>query len=298
MKKSFKVFSAFLFGALLIGSLITSCKKDSTVDPYAGKTDPSTIATANLIAYFPFESEPAVGAAVEKSNSTITYVKKIGAASFAVGRRGNCYKGSTLESYLEYNVATGTALKTLDEISLACWIKTPVTTSGASKIFTINGGDSFMGTLSLMQESQSVGDSVDMKFFLFNSASAAWKGQDLRKNKNQFLNDHWFHVVAIYRKSTSTMEYFANGVLVFSQIKYSDGVPAGGGAQPLLGALTLGQDMTKIHFGAWSQQIAGTPESWMNYYLGMVDEFRIYNKALSATEAKALYDAEVTMINQ
>lgn len=298
MKKSFKIFGAFLFGALLISSVvIISCKKDSTVDPYAGKTDPSTIAAANLIAYFPFEAEPAVGAAVEKSNSTITYVKKVGAASFVLGRRGNCYKGSTSEAYLEYNVATGTALKTLDEFSLACWIKTPVTTSGASKIFTINGGDSFMGTLSLMQESQSVGDSVDMKFYLFNSASPAWKGQDIRKNKTQFLNDHWFHIVALYRKSTSTMEFYANGVLVFSQIKYSDAAPAVGD-QPLLGALTLGQDMTKIHFGTWTQQIAGTPETWMNYFLGMVDEFRIYNKALSATEVKALYDAEVTMINE
>ncbi|MBA4321829.1 MAG: hypothetical protein C0408_03320 [Odoribacter sp.] len=294
MKKFFKISGALLATMLVFGFIMTSCAKDP--DPNAGKTDPSTIATTNLIAYFPFEVEPAAGAAVEKSNSTITYVKKMGAASLVTARRGNGYKGSATEAYLEYNLAAGTTLKTLDEFSIACWIKTPVTTTGACKIFTVNGGDGFMGTLSLMQESQTTGDSVDMKMFLFDSSSPAWKGQDIRKQSNKFLNDKWYHIVGLYRKSTSTMEFYANGVLVLTSIKYSDGVPPSG-PQPLLGAITLGSDMTKIHFGAWTQQIAGTPEGWMTYFKGIVDEFRIYNKALSVTEVKALYDAEVTQIN-
>jgi hypothetical protein len=294
MKKFLKISGALFVTLLLVGLMTSSCKTSS--DPNAGKTDPSTVATANLIAYFPFESEPTAGAAVEKSNSTITYVKKVGGASFVVGRRGNGYKGSATEAYLEYNLAAGTLLKTLDEFSIACWIKTPATTSGACKIFTVNGGDSFMGTLSLIQESQPLGDSVDMKMYLFDSSSPAWKGQDIRKQSNKFLNDKWYHIVGLYRKSTSTMEFYANGALVLTSIRYSDGVPPSG-PQPLLGAITLGSDMTKIHFGAWTQQIAGTPESWMTYFKGIVDEFRVYNKALSATEVKDLYDAEITQIN-
>ncbi len=280
---------------LLSAYVLSSCSKKED-DPNAGKTDPSTIATTNLIAYFPFEAEPAVGAAVEKSNSTITYVKKVGAASFVTGRRGNGYKGSATESYLEYNVASGTALKTLDEFTLACWVKTPNTTNGAGKIFSVNGGDGFMGNLVLMQESKPLGDSVDMKFFFYDSSSADWKGQDVRKQSDKFLNDKWFHIVALYRKSSSTIELYANGKLVLTGIRYSGPQPTGG-VQPLLGAMTLGSEMTKIHFGAWAQQVAGTPESWMTYYKGIVDEFRVYNKALSAAEVKSLYDAEVTQIN-
>jgi len=293
MKKLFKI-SGVLFGTMLvIGMVLTSCNKDDNDDD--GKIDPSTIASTNLIAYFPFESEPAAGTAVEKSNSTITYVKKVGAASFVTGRRGNGYKGAATEAYLEFNIASGTALKTLDEFTMACWIKTPRTTSGAAKIFTVNGGDGFMGNLCLMQESQALGDSVDMKLYLFDSASPAWKGQDIRKQSKTFLNDKWFHIVSVYRKSTSTMEFWTNGVKVFEQIRYADAEV--GGVQPKLESITLGSDMSKIHFGAWSQQIAGTPESWMNYFKGIVDEYRIYNKALSATEIKDLYDAEVTQIN-
>jgi hypothetical protein len=299
MKNKFRILGALLFAAMLMTSLtMTSCKDDDDDDD-DGKIDPSTIAASNLIAYFNFESLPAAGAAVPFSNNTITFGQKVGASTFVVGRRGNALKGSTSEAYLEYNITGNTALKTLTEFTLACWIKSPVTTSGAAKIFAVNGGDGFMGTLTLMQESQPLGDSLDMKVFLFDSESPAWKGQDIRAQREEFVNDLWFHMVGIYRKETSTIELWANGVKVAESIRYSDGDPDGEGPlpQPLLGEITLGQDMTKIHFGAWPQQIAGTPENWMTYFKGMVDEFRIYNKALTEAEVLALYEAEVTQIN-
>jgi hypothetical protein len=297
MKNKFRIFSAVLFAAMLAMSMnMTSCNDDDDDDD--GKIDPSTIAAANLIAHFDFESLPAAGTAVPFSNSTITFGQKVGAATFASGRRGNALQGSTNEAYLEYNITAASALKTLDEFTLACWIKSPATTSGAAKIFAVNGGDGFMGTLTLMQESQPEGDSLDMKLFLYDSESPAWKGQDIRAQREEFLNDLWFHLVSIYRKETSTIELWANGIKVAESTRYEDGDPDGDGPlpQPLLGPITLGQDMTKIHFGAWTQQIDGTGADWMTYYKGKVDEFRIYNKALSAAEILALYEAEVTQI--
>ncbi len=56
MKKFLKI-SGVLFGTMLVcGMMLTSCKKEE--DPNAGKTDPSTIATTNLIAYWAFEDSP------------------------------------------------------------------------------------------------------------------------------------------------------------------------------------------------------------------------------------------------
>ena len=55
------------------------------------------------------------------------------------------------------------------------------------------------------------------------------------------------------------------------------------GDQPLLRVLSWeGHD--KDYFGAWPQQIAGTPEGWMTYYHGMVDELRIYKRLCPHTE--------------
>ena len=38
-------------------------------------------------------------------------------------------------------------------------------------------------------------------------------------------------------------------------------------------------------------------DDWMKFYPGMLDELRIYNKALTDIEVKALYNAEITVIN-
>lgn len=278
-----------LFGVAL---MFSSCSKDdTTTDPNAGKTDPSTIASANLVAYFPFES---ASASITKGDG-ITFGKTSGAASFAVGRRGNAYKGSTSAAYLEYNVtSSANAFKGLTEFSMSAWIKTPAA-AGAAKIVTINGGDSFMGHWSFMLEGNSNADSLDLKGYLYNTTTN-WKGQDIRDVDKAFLSDKWVHIVYTYNKANSTMNLYANGKLITTQIKYSDGVPATG-PQPLLGALTFGADITKLHIGAWAQQIAGTPESWMAYYPGMLDELRLYNKALTDAEILALYNAELTQIN-
>jgi hypothetical protein len=293
MKNKFGILGV-LFGTLLLsGILVTSCNKDDDDGGNNdGKIDPSTIAASSLIAYFPFETE---GEDVQFSDDNITFNQKVGAAALAAGRRGNAYKGSASEAYFEYDVDAASSLKTLDEITLACWIKTPRTTAGAAKIFAVNGGDGFMGTLTLMQESQVLGDSVDMKFYLFDSESPDWKGQDIRRQSASFVNDMWFHVIAVYNKTNSTMEFYANGELVHTSIKYAGPVPEVG-EQPLLGPIKLGQDMTTILVGAWPQQVAGTPEGWMTYFHGMVDELRIYNKALTVGEIEDLYEAEVTQI--
>lgn len=291
MKKIVNFMGIALCGVAL---MFSSCSKDdATTDPNAGKVDPSTIASANLVAYFPFESATA---SISKGDG-ITFGKTSGAASFAVGRRGNAYKGSTSAAYLEYNVtSSANAFKSLTEFTMSAWIKSPAA-AGAAKIITINGGDSFMGHWSFMLEGNSNADSLDLKGYLYNAnPNNPWKGQDLRDQDKAYLSDKWVHIVYSYNKATSTMSLYANGKLITSAVKYSDAAPATG-AQPLLGALTFGADITKLHIGAWTQQIAGTPESWMAYYPGMLDELRLYNKALTDAEVLALYNAELTQIN-
>ena len=288
MKKR-NFFSFFAVVALLTTGLVfTSCEEEEP-DPYEGKTNPSTIAAANLVAYFPFESETA---SIEKGEG-VTYLKKGGAASFAVGRRGNAYKGATTEAYLEYNVASTNLFKTMTEFTMGAWIKTPPA-GGAADIFRLNGGDAFMGNLVLMLEGGSNADSLDIKAYMYNSTTE-WKGQDIRKMHRSFLSDRWVHIVYSYNKTTSTMTLYANGLPVATSIRYAG--PKVGEVQPLMGNLTFESDMTKIHIGAWAQLLDGTGQDWMKFYPGLLDELRIYNKALTDTEVKALYDAEITVIN-
>jgi hypothetical protein len=286
--KKINFLSVFAVGALLLSVSFTSCKTEEP-DPYEGKTNPSTIAASNLVAYFPFESETAsieIGAGV-------TYSKKGGAASFVTGRRGNAYKGATTAAYLEYNVASANLFKSMNEFTMGAWIKTPPA-GGAADIFRLNGGDGFMGNLVLMLEGGSNADSLDIKGYLYNSTTE-WKGQDIRKANKAFLSDKWVHIVYSYNKATSTETLYANGLPVATSVRFAG--PKVGDTQPPLGPITFGTDMTKILIGAWAQQLDGTQQDWMKFYPGLLDELRIYNKALTDAEVKALYDAEVTVIN-
>ncbi|MDD4991623.1 MAG: LamG domain-containing protein [Paludibacter sp.] len=286
--KKINFISVFAVAALLLSVSFTSCKT-AEPDPYAGKTNPSTIAASNLVAYFPFESETA---SIELGTG-VTYSKKGGAASFVTGRRGNAYKGATTQAYLEYTVASTNLFKSMTEFTMGAWIKTPAA-GGAADIFQLNGGDSFMGNLVLMLEGGSNADSLDMKGYLFNSTTE-WKGQDIRKQNKAFLSDKWVHVVYSYNKTTSTETLYANGLPVATSKRFAG--PEAAGAQPALGAITFGTDMTKILIGSWPQQLDGTGQDWMRFYPGLLDELRIYNKALTDAEVKALYDAEITVIN-
>jgi hypothetical protein len=55
----------------------------------------------------------------------------------------------------------------------------------------------------------------------------------------------------------------------------------------------------KFAIGAWCDRLAGTAlqdDVWASPFKGLIDEFRIYDRGLTADEAKALYDAEVTQV--
>src|ERR1035437_9705756 len=112
--KKIKLFSGIAVSALFLGMSFTSCTSSSPApDPYAGKTNPSTIAASNLVAYFPLES--ATGAV--SIGTGVTFSKISTAGSFVVGRRGNAFQGSNSGGYLEFNLAATNVFKDLSEFS-------------------------------------------------------------------------------------------------------------------------------------------------------------------------------------
>lgn len=282
--------------SVLIGLFVIMFSSSCDNDDVVVRIDPETVATSNIVAYFPFDREPAGGAAVEYSGETIRYVRKIGNGSFVAGRNGNAYQGSYTQSCLEFDVAKVSIFTTLEDFTLACWLKT-TTTPGSSKIFGMDGGDSLMGNLSLTRESRPENDSVELELYFFDDSSQSGNDHELGVTRPEFMDNEWFHLAALYRKDSSTMEFYVNGKLITKQVNYS-GQDTADNNHTLLGEISFRNDISKLYFGAWQQQLAGVPDPWMSYYDGLIDEFRIYNKALSEVELFNLYEAELSQVEE
>jgi hypothetical protein len=289
--KNFLKISGLLSAVVLVsGITLSSCSKDD--DPNAGKTDPSTIATTNLIAYFPFD-----GNATEKIASLTPSVET--AVTYVTGRRGQAYQGAEL-AHLLYTLPAASKMKTLTSFSVAMWIKSPLVTGDPEiTIFEIGKSDDlFWGNLKLgLLRLNATADSLNFKtFFLKNGA--VWSGQHIGYSDNLFLVNKWMHIVFMYDENTSKFEIYKDGVKVVTNDGVENRWAAGDDVvpRPKLGALSF-LNADKLNIGAWRPKSENSAtDAWMGWFLGNLDELRVYNKALSATDVKALYDAEVTWV--
>lgn len=292
MKNKFKITGALLIMMMIaMSSILTSCDKKD--DPDDGKIDPSTIATTNLVAYFPFEDN----ATEMIANLTPTMQPNV---TYVAGRRGKAYQGANA-AHLLYTLPATSKMKTLTSYSVAMWIKSPrVTGDPEPTIFEIGKSDDlFWGNLKLtLIRRDATVDSLVFKL-LFRKVGVPWEPQFIEYGNKLFPINIWMHLVFQYDQTTSKFMIYKDGVKVVTndgvENRWADGdqvVP-----RPALGPLNFA-NADKINIGAWRPKTEGTAtDAWMGWFLGNLDELRVYDKALTATEVKALFDAEVTQID-
>jgi len=300
--KKIKLFSGIAVVALFMGVSFTSCKATEP-DPYAGKTNPSTIAASNLIAYWGFENSPkdTIGQR-GVATSAVTYV---------TGRRGKAFKGGD-GAYISFDLPATDKLATLKAFTIAMWVKAPKVPAGKGiPAFFQLSSNGWEGALSVFQENlgDNLADSIHVKGF-FAKAGVPWAGQWWDKANPSLLADKWFHLVIDYDNATSIATLYINGgaykyvtISAYdSPIRYQDNP---GDAANINGAAKLGDLILPLRdtnnkgiIGYWAiKAFFNGVDDWQGYYYGLLDELRIYDKGLSATEVKELYDAEVTVIN-
>jgi len=288
MKKNY-LFIAFI--ALFIGLSFSSCKKDdNNGNSNNGKTDPGTIATANLVAYFPFD-----GNGTEKISNIST--EKAANVTYIAGRRGQAYQGAD-NAYLTYVLPDNSKLKTLTSFAMSLWLKSPLVTGDpVPVIFEIGKSDDFFwGNLSLsLDRLDATADSLQLHMFFLKNAPIDWANQHIGYSNPAFTINKWMHLVIQYDENTSKYSIYKEGVKLNLPANVANRTVSDGGA-PLGPMLFANAD--KIIIGGWRPKIeAGATDVWMGWFQGNIDELRVYNRALTDAEAKALYDAEVSQLN-
>lgn len=276
--------------AFIFGISFTSCKSSNAPSGPA-KTDPSTIATTDLVAYFPFNGN---------GNDSITGLTPFTSpnVSYVNAKRKSGFQGAN-NAYFLYNLPGNSKLRTLKAFTVAMWLNLPQAPNGVDPVPLImqikNDSDLFWGNLSFTQDRMGTltapVDSMNLKF-VFHQEGYGNKFDGFANPAYQASK--WMHVIFEYDNVTSTYSVFVGGVKL--NIFDPTNVTIKNGTN-LLGDLKFNA-ASQLVFGGWLPKIQkGATDTWMGWFTGTMDELRIYDRALTPVEAKALYDAEVTQLN-
>ena len=317
MKKlTFKFSVPVILAISLIAVFINSCSKsnsDVTLPPINGYNNADEVAATNLVAYWSFDGN----LTESKQNLSGTGTN----TAFTTGKKGQAYQGSSTQArYAIYNA--GTALPALDSYTFSMWINSdsmklpladPTQGYGAQGIFTLVNTTDFWGGINIFIENRGAGDGDSLKLKIFTNntrAGVVWKGQSpiiwIPAARNQ-----WVHLVATYDAASSRFTAYINGALG-GKMDVPYGPVTGGttlfyandpggldnpNSAPLHGDIVLPAS-TQMAIGTHqftttpALNTGGTPQPWATTYAGLLDEFRIYNKALSSSEVNSLYQLE------
>lgn len=307
MKSIKNIFIGGLAGAAML-FMISSCQKGFDAKTYApskplpsfgGYSASKEIESSSLVDYFAFNGSVA-DSAKGLTGSTV------GSASFGAGISGKAYQGA-VGSYLLFNDAA--TAKNLQSFTISFWMNSPKTAGLARGIFSFNNPTDFWGGLDLYLDnppaSDPKGDTLLFKVHMTNVSGVPFAGYFLSSQVPNAINT-WTHMVVTYDASTSVLNFYQNASAIgISGVAGTKGYVVGPtvpGSDPTKSPVTpwgpLKLPSTAAVLGTWQFQTnpsltsSATAQSWAESYVGLLDNFRIYSKALSSAEVSALYNLE------
>ena len=104
------------------------------------------------------------------------------------------------------------------------------------------------------------------------------------------LDGQWHHLAFAYDETTSHLTIYYDGQPVPTPGTSADFTANGAP----LGKLNL-KNATNLVLGGWNKHagLDGPTDGWINGFTGKMDQFRLYGKALSASEVQALYNSKL-----
>lgn len=265
-----------------VSILFFSCKDKDGINDYApikpigGYNSSSEIAPGALVAKWSFD-----GSVIDSVNSLNGTANNV---TFAQGRKGQALQGAT-GGYVEYPTP-GADITNLESFTVTMWINTQKHGGGAQSVFMLPRTSDFWGNMFMLIEGNTgPSDSMLVKFH-FNGQWAELT------NDNRLPNMYggWKHLAFTYDAGTSKFNVYLNGVKRTLPASMTDRVSGG---NPL-GALNF-VDVSKLIIGGFQQHLGspwGNPDGWMLNYSGLLDEFRIFNMALTDSDVNSLYKLE------
>lgn len=280
-------FNKLLLLLAIGGSVFSSCQKMTR--PALGdypKDVPVTPTTA-LRFYAPFDSTKAddkqINIRFKDSISGYPSFFPSASISYINGIHGTAFQG-TNDSYLTYLNPNDFAA-TAQSFTVAFWEKRDGAPNGnAAFVFNIGSSNGNWANTSMFLlfdwSNPATNDLAILKFYVvdknLNDGWLTWEGA----NKVPGIQDNnWHHLAFVYDASTSKMTLYVDGVANPNQPQWGSH-----------GAANLdGSKVASLNIGGRNVKDLGWGQEWG----GGLDQFRMYNTALSAADVMALYNGKM-----
>jgi hypothetical protein len=273
--KAWHAMVAMLFAITFIG-----CQKMDRPELGEPVLDPPPPPYSTLKNFFAFEDNPGDSGQFRMNvkAENVSYVTGVNGKAAQIGADGYILQQAVNDS-----------LKTPGSLTVAFWMNGvgPVT-GGAQGLFSLSHGKEFWGNFDMFLENLDT-DEAFLKIHQFNKNAADGKGEEWSEVKLPGALNKWTHIAVTYNAATSELSI------------YQDGAPSplykkvlGGGNY---GNLSLG-DVNGMVIGTYQFQpdpsltTGGGKQDWARSFNGALDQFRVYNVALSDAEVMALYNNE------
>lgn len=247
--------------------------KDNKKDKVDNPAD--TVALTNLKAYFKFNNS------VDDKKGHVSVGNQVEYTTDRFGTVDKAYKGG------ENTFVTVTPAPDLkvSSATFSMWLRNQPFAGGTQFIFTYLDPDmDWNAGYGLWQEGSMRGDTLRYKAFTRHLSSDIYgwldtDGGELRKVL--FPSSKWFQLVISYDATSSIRKTYYNGTKVASDTLKDQNVG--------LGAITVPTTAKDFFIG----KNPNIGQDWIGNYKGDLDDFRIYDKALTDGQVKALYDGEL-----
>jgi hypothetical protein len=284
--------SVYKIAVLLIAIAAVSCQK--LTRPALGDypKDVAVTPTTALRFYTPFDStspqDRQINIRFKDSISGYPSFFPPASITYTAGVHGTALQGASGDA-LKYISANDFAKAS--SYTIAFWIKAPgVPHPNAQFVMSLVDKDYWHNSgLFMLIDHDGAGSTPD-------SAAVSFVVKDnwyLFHNTDRIpkiLDQQWHHLAFVYDETTSRLTTYVDGQALTG---LSDAATTQAGVQ---GPLNLNPaSVSNMILGGWNKhaKVDGPTDDWIESFPGKLDQFRMYNKALSASDILALYNSKL-----
>lgn len=271
MKKSIKFISLAASAAIILGA----CQKMErpTLSDYPKDANPPGGPLKFYAAFDGTSSDP-LRNAVDSIRANFASSNPLASVTGVTGKaiQGTGTKAVKYSSANDFNLATS--------CTISMWVNNSVNPN-TELYFSLVNKDYWHQSAAFLLVEHATPTACTFKFALQDK----WVEYTNQSFTKPLFNGQWHHLAFVYDEATSILKIYFDGAEV----------PTPGASGNLgLGKLNL-KNVSNLIVGGWNKHadVAGPTDGWISGFSGKMDQFRLYGKALSASEVLALYNAKM-----